>query len=91
MFLSGVGQYETFFGIQGRAPLDPDAAPQAWYSPAWYHDFRVEFDATDRFQFYTGVDNAFDELPPLDLLGTETASPFDPTGRFFYAGARIKF
>lgn len=91
LFLSGNGQYETFFGIDGRAPLDPDAAPFAYYSPQWYHDFRLEIDATERFKFYAGVDNVFDRLPPLDLLGTEAGSPYDPTGRFFYAGFRAKF
>jgi outer membrane receptor protein involved in Fe transport len=89
--LGGSGQYETFFPLQGRPPLDPDAAPFAYYSPKWYHDFRLEFDVNDRYQFYAGVDNAFDTLPPLDLLGTEAGSPYDPTGRFFYAGARARF
>ncbi len=84
-------QYETFFSLQGRAPLDPDATPIQFYPAEWYHDFRLEFDATDDYQFYLGVDNAFDTLPPLDLLGTEAGSPYDPTGRFFYAGFKAKF
>jgi outer membrane receptor protein involved in Fe transport len=84
-------QYETFFPVQGRPPLDPDAAPFAYYPAKWYHDFRLEIDATERFQFYMGIDNAFDTLPPLDLLGTEGGSLYDPTGRFFYAGAKVKF
>lgn len=89
--LGGTGQYETFFPLQGRAPLDPDAAPFAYYGSKWYHDFRIEYKITDRHQFYVGVDNAFDSLPPLDLLGTEAGSPYDPTGRFFYAGFKAKF
>ena len=56
-----------------------------------YHDFRVDFSTDDDFTFYAGVDNAFDKLPPLDLLGTEGGSPFGPVGRFFYAGAEFKF
>ncbi len=84
-------QYETFFPLQGRAPLDPDATPIQFYPATWYHDFRLEFDATDDYQFYLGVDNAFDTLPPFDLLGTEAGSTYDPTGRFFYAGVKAKF
>ncbi len=84
-------QYETFFPLQGRAPLDPDATPIQFYPAKWYHDFRLEFDATEDYQFYLGVDNAFDTLPPLDLLGTEAGSPYDPTGRFFYAGVKARF
>ena len=34
---------------------------------------------------YVGVDNLLDQLPALDLLGTESGSP-SPVGRFFYAG-----
>ncbi len=83
--------YETFFGIDGRAPLDPDAAPFAYYPERWYHDVRFEFDATDEYKFYLGIDNVTDTLPPYDLLGTEAGSPYDPTGRFFYAGFRAKF
>ncbi|WFL78955.1 TonB-dependent receptor [Altererythrobacter arenosus] len=84
-------QYETFFGIDGRAPLDPDATPFPYYPERWYHDVRFEFDATEDFKFYMGVDNVTDTLPPYDMLGTEAGSLYDPTGRFFYAGVRAKF
>lgn len=89
--LSGNGQYETFFPLDGRAALDPDAAPFAYYPERWYNDLRVEADITERFTAYLGVDNVFNELPPLDLLGTEAGAPYDPTGRFFYAGVRARF
>lgn len=45
----------------------------------------------ERFRFYVGVDNAFDKLPPYDLPGNEGGDPFSPVGRFFYAGAEVKF
>jgi outer membrane receptor protein involved in Fe transport len=89
--LSGSGTYETFFPLDGRAPLDPDAAPQAYYKAKWYNDLRAELDVNDRFRAYVGVDNVFDVRPPLDLLGTEAGSLYDPTGRFFYAGVRVNF
>lgn len=91
LFLSGNGQYETFFGIDGRPALDPDAAPFAYYDAEIYNDFRLEYDVNPQFKFYVGVDNAFDTLPPLDLLGNEAGSLYDPTGRYFYAGFRAKF
>lgn len=91
LFFSGTGQYETFFGIDGRPPLDPDAAPFAYYDAEVYNDFRLEFDANPQFKMYVGVDNAFNTLPPLDLLGNEEGALYDPTGRYFYAGVRAKF
>ena len=86
-----LGNYETYFSVQGRPPLNPDASPFAYYPDVTYHDFRVDFSTDDDYTFYAGVDNAFDKLPPLDLLGTEGASPFGPVGRFFYAGAEFRF
>ena len=84
-------EYETYFGIDGRPPLDPDTTPFAYYRAKFYNDFRLEISATERFKFYVGVDNAFDTRPPYDLLGTEGGSLYDPTGRFFYSGFRAKF
>lgn len=88
--LSGF-EYETFYPLQDRDPLNPDATPRKYYPAKWYHDLRLEVDATDQFNFYLGVDNVFDTQPPFDLLGTEGGSLYDPTGRFFYAGVRAKF
>lgn len=84
-------QYETFFALQGRPPLDPDATPFAFYPETFYHDIRLEVKATDKVDFYMGIDNLFDTRPPYDLLGIEAGSSYDPTGRFFYAGFKAKF
>ena len=84
-------EFETFFGIDGRPALNPDATPFAYYPEKFYNDFRLEIDASDQFKFYVGVDNAFDTRPPFDLLGTEGGSLYDPTGRFFYSGFRARF
>ena len=86
-----IGAYETLTGIDGRPPNDPDALPRKYYPVKWYHDLRAEIDVTDRFRFYTGIDNVFDVRPPFDLLGTEAGAPYDPTGRYFYAGVRAIF
>ena len=84
-------QYETQNSVQGRPPTNPDALPFVWYPDVMYHDLRMEIRPADRFKFYVGVDNVTDRLPPFDLQGNEGGNPFDPVGRFFYAGAEIKF
>ena len=67
-----------------------------------YHDVQLGIDIgdEDRFSFYAGVDNLFDEQPPYlpnppfaaSITGTETqADVYDPFGRRFYAGVRVKF
>ncbi len=83
--------YETFFSFQGRPAQDPDFASRVKYQNIFYHDFRLDMEVDKRFNFYVGVDNAFDRLPPRDLLGTEGGSPYNPTGRFFYGGVEVNF
>lgn len=66
-----------------------------------YHDAQLRFNIgkDGRFSLYTGVDNLFDEKPPYlpgppfaSVTGTETqADVYDPFGRRFYAGVRVKF
>lgn len=85
------GNYETMFSVQDRPPLNPDALPFAWYPDVTYHDFRLDAQVAKDRKFYFGVDNAFDKLPPYDLLGTEAGNPFNPVGRFFYAGFELAF
>ncbi len=85
------GTYETQNAFQGRPATNPDALPFIYYPAVTYHDFRLDITPPGKFKFYMGVDNAFDKLPPYDLLGNEGGNPFSPVGRFFYAGAEIKF
>lgn len=82
--------YETQNSFQGRPPTNPDAFPFAFYPDITYSDLRVDITPTGKYKFYAGVDNVFDQLPPYDLLGTESGG-YDPTGRFFYAGVELKF
>jgi|KBSMisStaDraftv2_1062788.scaffolds.fasta_scaffold27646_1 outer membrane receptor protein involved in Fe transport len=64
-----------------------------------YVDFQFTWSPGDAYQVYLGVNNAFDEEPPLlisglpsDVTGTETdAGTYDAIGRRYYAGVRIKF
>lgn len=62
-------------------------------------DAQVRFRAGDNYEFFTGVTNLFDKEPPPIIsnlpgnsTGTETeAGTYDPIGRRFYAGAKLKF
>ena len=89
--------YEQFFPSQGRPAINAEARPFVFYDPVVYHGFRINFEPTKQFGFYAGVDNVTNELPPYELSGTEsfssgsTASVYPNTGRFFYAGAEVKF
>jgi outer membrane receptor protein involved in Fe transport len=83
--------YETQFTHQGRGPTNPDARPFTHYPDIVYHNFRIGFEPGERFSFYTGVDNVLNQLPPFDLTGIEGGSPFSPVGRYFYAGAQVRF
>ena len=83
--------YETQFEHQGRGPTNPDARPFRYYPSKIVHNARINFEPTDKYRFYVGADNVTNELPPYDLTGVEAGSPFSPTGRYFYAGAEIRF
>jgi iron complex outermembrane recepter protein len=62
------------------------------------HDLQVGWDVTENANLYFGVNNVFDEDPPTILsgvpgntTGTDTAADvYDPLGRAFYVGARLR-
>lgn len=62
-------------------------------------DSQVRFTPAERYEFYVGVDNLLNrDTPPIisglpgNSTGTQTeAGTYDPIGRRFYAGARLKF
>lgn len=83
--------WETQFSHQGRGPTNPDARPIKWYPSQIIHNMRVNFNPIQKLRVYAGVDNIFNARPPYDLTGIENGSPYDPTGRFFYAGAEVRF
>lgn len=64
-----------------------------------YHDINVSYKPSDSYELFVGVNNAFDKEPRPILTGvsgndtgTETnAGVYDPIGRRFYAGVRMKF
>ena len=87
-----LGEYEDFFGFEGRDPQNEDFADRTWYPTRWYHDVRLGIDATKRYNFYMGIDNLTDQKPPLAAGGIGSGSAiFDVRGRFYYAGFVAKF
>jgi outer membrane receptor protein involved in Fe transport len=85
-------EYENFFSKQGRPPTNIDYSDPVFAPDVFYHDFRIGIDAGRRFNFYVGVDNAFDRMPPFNNTGIGDGSAiWSNLGRYFYAGAVAKF
>lgn len=72
-------------------PTNLDAFDRVYYPDVFYHGFRANVEVDKKFNFYVGIDNAFDKQPPLGLLGTAGGDPFDTFGRYFYAGIRANW
>ncbi|MBB3860649.1 outer membrane receptor protein involved in Fe transport [Novosphingobium hassiacum] len=66
---------------------NPDiAAPEyLWYKEKWQHDVYVAFDVSDKFRFYVGGNNIFDQQPDI----ASSNYPISYVGRYLYAGAKI--
>jgi outer membrane receptor protein involved in Fe transport len=80
-------------------PADKQTNGANRIKPVFYLNGQVRFTPADKYEFYLGVVNMFDKAPPPilsnlpgDVTGTETdAGTYDPLGRRFYAGVRLKF
>jgi outer membrane receptor protein involved in Fe transport len=84
--------YEDYNSVNGQPPQNADYADRVYYPQIFYHDIRLGIDVTERFNFYMGIDNVTNRLPPLGLTGVGAGSGiFDVRGRNFYAGAIAKF
>lgn len=97
----------TEFDANGDEILDAQGNPtflkagdkRGRIKSVFYLDTQVRFNAGRNFEFYVGANNVLNTAPPPiisglpgDVTGTETdAGTYDPIGRRFYAGARIKF
>ncbi|MCF2514107.1 TonB-dependent receptor [Sphingomonas sp. G124] len=91
MLLNGAA-YEFFFSKQGRDPEDPDWAEDRFYSPQFYHDIRAQIDIKPGFNFYLGIDDLTNNLPPKGQTGIGGGSGiYRNIGRFMYAGVVAKF
>lgn len=87
-----IGVWELQNSHQGREPTDADQFPVVYYPEIFYSDIRLNLEIEDKYDFYVGVDNVFDQLPPLGATGVgEGSAIFDNLGRFFYAGVVANF
>lgn len=57
-----------------------------YYKELWRHDLFAGVEVADKFEFFGGVNNLFNQKPEI---GTNTY-PVPSVGRFFYAGARVR-
>ncbi|GGY51417.1 TonB-dependent receptor domain-containing protein [Parvularcula lutaonensis] len=80
------GRYESsqlLVGITNRdIESDPNFANIIENDGAFVHDFSVNYEISDRFEVYGGINNAFEEEPYLGSL----SRPAGPRGRFFFIG-----
>lgn len=92
-----VSAWENFNALNGSPPLNLDASEPQKYPAITYNDFRLEWNLAsggrkDAFQFYGGVNNAFNQIPPLGTTATgATTAIYDFRGRTVYAGFRARF
>lgn len=84
--------YEDVFSLQGNPPQNEDWADRRYYPSIVYHDLRGAYDFGDSWNAYLGVDNVANKVPPLGLTGVGAGSGiYEPRGRFFYGGVKVKF
>jgi outer membrane receptor protein involved in Fe transport len=95
--------YENFrSGINGLPAANTDAIGPQKYPVITYSDLRFEWNVggsqagdtanTGGLRFYVGVDNLFNQLPPLGTTATGVGTAiYDFRGRSFYAGVRARF
>ena len=73
-------------------PSNADQFPVAYFNAQTYHNLRANWDVEgNKFNFYVGVDNIFDNDPPFGQLGTAGGDPYDTFGRYYYAGFKANF
>lgn len=67
---------------------DPDiTSPEYMYiNERWEHELQASIEVSDRFTFYTGVNNLFDAKPDVGLANY----PVSSVGRFIYGGFRAR-
>ncbi|MDB5683212.1 MAG: TonB-dependent receptor [Sphingomonas bacterium] len=92
------GQVENTVSVQGRDPENADYADASGYGNVFYHDIRADFEVSDKFTVYGGVDNVLNRFPPWGATGigagldnTGVTGSYDNRGRYLYAGVVAKF
>jgi len=81
----------------GCPPNNADFADTEWNPAITYHDLRFQWDTGPVFmaknvQFYVGVNNIFNKIPPLGNTGLGSGSAiYDIRGRNYYGGIKARF
>ena len=67
---------------------NPDIADPRYffYKDKWTHELQVAVDVDNRFTFYGGANNLFNQQPAFGASNY----PVSPLGRFIYVGAKLK-
>ena len=87
-----INQYEDLFSKQGRPPQNADYAEDKYYTDVFYHDIRLAYAVDKAFDFYLGVDNVGNRLPPQGLTGATAGSGlYGVLGRYYYTGVKVNF
>ncbi|WP_157968761.1 MULTISPECIES: TonB-dependent receptor domain-containing protein [unclassified Sphingomonas] len=87
-----IGDYAAQNPYNGNPPYNADQYPVIWYPTVTYSNLRAGFLVNKKFEYYMGVDNLFDRLPPYSLLGNGGGSAvYSAIGRQFYAGFKANF
>ncbi|MDH7975475.1 TonB-dependent receptor [Sphingomonas sp. AR_OL41] len=87
-----IGSYCNQNSCFGNPPANADQYPLVNYPEVTYHNLRLGIEVEKKFEFYMGVDNVFDKLPPYGLQGTDSGGGiYDAIGRQFYAGFKATF
>ncbi|PVE55755.1 hypothetical protein DC429_10490 [Arthrobacter sp. TPD3018] len=87
-----VGAIENHIAFQGRPPQNLDDFDIPYYPDVLYIGMKLGIDIGEKSNFYVGVDNLTDRLPPLGATGLGAGSAiFDNIGRRFYAGVTARF
>lgn len=88
--VQSIGVFENQNSFQGRLPQNADQFARVNYPDVTYHNIRISQQINKKFEWFAGVDNLFDQLPPFGLLGTGgNDAIFSNTGRYFYSGFRV--
>ncbi|MET4896138.1 TonB-dependent receptor [Sphingomonadaceae bacterium jetA1] len=87
-----IDEIENMITFQGRPPQNLDAYDIPYYPDVFYLDLKFGANVTPRTNFYFGMDNVTNRIPPLGATGTGAGSGiYEPVGRRLYAGFQARF
>jgi iron complex outermembrane receptor protein len=88
-----IGTYLTDMDNQGNIPEFQDGGYPG-VDAYWYHDVNARWAVNDMVEVFGGIKNLADEEPPVFENandGNTDPNSYDVIGRYFYAGAKLKF